>query len=207
MRIIAKTAMATAGCLIMALSGLPSLASAVNAHANAQANEATTTTAAGQPSDPGSQAADKQAAAQTKSAEAKLKACQNREKAITNIMSRIADRGQKQLDLFTSIATKTEAFYTEKGKTLSNYNDLVAAVTAKKTAAQSTVDAIKSDSVSFNCDGTDPKGAATAFKSALQSEITALKDYKTSVKNLIVGVKSVQGTTSSADSKAAGGNQ
>ena len=50
------------------------------------------------------------AAHQARLTAVKLRVCQNRQKAITNIMSRIADRGQKQLNLFSNIATKTEAF-------------------------------------------------------------------------------------------------
>jgi iron-sulfur cluster repair protein YtfE (RIC family) len=141
-------------------------------------------------------------AAQTRLADAKLKACQNREKAINNIMARIADRGQKQLDLFSKIADRTEKFYTDKGKTLSNYDALVADVAAKKASAQTKVDTIKSTSTTFACDGTDPKGVLQSFKDALKSEISALKDYRTSIKNLIVGVKSVQSTES-----AEGGQQ
>ena len=189
------------------LSGVPTLAlAATNSHASAAsqttANATTDPSSQAtihQPIDPGSQGA-------TKLAAAKLKACQKRETAINNVMSRIADRGQKQLDLFTTIATKTETFYTDKGKTLTNYDALLADVTGKQAAAQTAVDAVKASSVTFKCDGTDPKGAVSSFKEALKSEISALKDYKTSVKNLIVGVKSVQGVTTSTDNKTTGGN-
>ncbi|HET7640449.1 MAG TPA: hypothetical protein VFK47_17115 [Ktedonobacteraceae bacterium] len=151
-------------------------------------------------------AAEKREAAQTRLANAKLKACQNREKAITNIMTRIGDRGQKQVDLFTKIADKTQAFYTNKGKKLSNYDTLVSDVTAKKQAAQTAVDATKASVIEFKCDGSDPKGAAASFKENMKTQNTALKAYKTAVKNLIVGVKSVQGSTASAENNA-GGNQ
>lgn len=136
-----------------------------------------------------------------KSAENKLKVCQKREKVVTSKLSRIAKRGQKQLDLFTTIAGRTETFYTEKGKTLSNYDVLVKDVNDKKATAQVAVDAVKATTVTFKCDGTDPKGAASSFKEALKNEITALKAYKTSVKNLIVGVKSVNGKTTSEENK------
>ena len=139
-----------------------------------------------------SQAVIHQQEAKTKLTAAKLKSCQNRQQAIQNIMSRIADRGQKQLTLFTGIATKVENFYTTKGKPLSNYDTLLADVNAKQAAAQSTVDSIKSDSTGFSCDSSDPTGFVNSFKTALKSEILALQDYRTSVKNLIVGVKSVQ---------------
>ncbi len=191
---ITKGSILAISVFAVTLSGVPALAlGAANSHANAQVTT-------GQPTDPGSRG-------ETKLADAKLKACRKRETAINNIMSRIADRGQKQLDLFTTIATKTETFYTDKGKTLSTYDALVADVTAKKAAAQAEVDTVKAVSVTFKCDGTDPKGIAASFKETLKSEISALKDYKTSVKNLIVGVKSVQGSSTSTENKTKGGDQ
>jgi len=135
---------------------------------------------------------EKKEEVKTRLAETKLKVCQTREKVITNIMSRVSTRGQKQVDLFTKIADRTKAFYVEKGKTLSNYDSLVANVNSKKTAAQSAVDAVKSTSTEFKCDGTDPKGVAATFKGGLKAQDEALKAYKTAVKDLIVGVKSVQ---------------
>lgn len=151
-------------------------------------------------------ATENREAAQTRLDNVKLKVCQSREKTVNNILARIADRGQKQVDLFTKIADRTEAFYTEKGKTLSNYDALVADVTAKKAAAQTAVDATKATSVTFACDGTDPKGVVSTFQQQMKTQNEALKAYKTAVKNLIVGVKSVQGTTSS-DKSSTGGNQ
>lgn len=183
------------GVAILGLSAIPVVAQAVPA----RAQEAQTNAEARQSTATQTTAEDRLAAAQTRLAAAKLKACQNREKAITNIMSRLSERGQKHVDLFSKIAERTETFYTKKGKTLANYDALVADVAAKKAAAQAAVDTVKSTSVEFKCDGTDPKGVVSSFKADLKLEIEALKAYRTSVKNLIVGVKSVQGTTSSAD--------
>ena len=133
----------------------------------------------------------------------KLKICQNRETKIDGIMGRIGDRGQKQLDLFTTIATRVETFYTKSGKTLDNYDTLIAAVNTAKDSAQTAVDQVKADKANFKCDGTDPSGAASSFKTDLQTEITALKNYRTTIKNLIVGVKSVVGTENSQSSGGA----
>lgn len=205
MRRFNKFSLTSAFILALTVVGTPVLAvAAPNAHANAQATQTTTTNEDTTTSS--SMAPEKKAAPKTKLADAKLKACQNREKAITNVMGRISDRGQKQLDLFSSIATKTKAFYVVKGKTLGNYDALVADVTAKKDAAQTAVDTVKANRVTFKCDGTDPKGAAATFKESLKLQITALKEYKTSVKNLIVGVKSVQGKTTSVENKNTEGN-
>lgn len=120
---------------------------------------------------------------------AKLRACKNREKSINNRLNNIATRGQRQMKVFDTIATRVEKFAQDKNAEPSNYSDLVSAVSSQKAAAQSTVDKIKADSVSFKCDGTDPKGALSVFKTDLKSEVSALKEYRTAIKNLIVGVK------------------
>jgi hypothetical protein len=139
--------------------------------------------------------AEQKEAVKTKLTEHKLKACQKREKNINNIMARQADRGTKHLAVFTKIADRTMAFYAEKGKVLSNYDALVAEVASKKAAAEVAIESSTSSSVTFKCDGTDPKGAASLFKDSHKEQNEALKAYKTAVKNLIVGVKSVQSTT------------
>lgn len=164
-------------------------------HVNSTEDQKTSTTKS--ETEPENETEGGKDASQTRLADAKLKACENRQQAITNIMARLNDRGQKQIDLFSTIAERTEAFYKTKGNTLANYDALVADVAAKKAAAQAAVDATKSVSGTFKCDGTNPKGVVSMFKTDLKAEITALNNYKTSVKNLIVGVKSVQSTTSS----------
>lgn len=141
-------------------------------------------------------AQEKRTELQTRLTEARLKACQSREKAITNLMTRLSDRGQRKITLFSTIASRTETFYTNKGKSLSNYDALVADVNAKKATAQTAVDKTKATAKEFNCNSTDPKGIIATFKNNLKAQNDALKAYKTAVKNLIVGVKSVQSTTS-----------
>ncbi|HTH72729.1 MAG TPA: hypothetical protein VL737_05205 [Candidatus Pristimantibacillus sp.] len=126
----------------------------------------------------------------------KEKVCENRKQHIASIMDRSITRANKQLDLFSTIATRVEAFYVNKGKTLANYDELVTAVNNAKTKAQGDFDTLKGQTT-FDCNGSDPKGQVEAFKTALQSVNQDLKDYRTAVKNLIVGVKSVQGTESS----------
>ncbi len=142
---------------------------------------------------------DKKAAAQDRLADAKLKACENRQASITNIMARIGDRGQKQIDLFTKISDRVQAFYVEKGNTLATYDSLVTAATDAKTKAQTAVDDTKATTVEFDCDGDNPRGVAETFKANAISQKAAIKDYKTAVKNLIVGVKSVQSTTNETE--------
>lgn len=122
---------------------------------------------------------------------ARLNLCTNRQKEITSIMTRSITRAQNQTTLFSSIAERVKAFYIKKGKTLATYDSLVAAVTAAKTQAAADLATVKADT--FSCDSNDPKAQAAAFKADLKTLTQAIKDYRTAVKNLIVGVKSVQG--------------
>ena len=144
-------------------------------------------------------------AAREKVAEAKeelkgdrIKVCEARRSAIQTIMKNAAARGQDHINLFSSIAEKVEAFYVSKGKTLATYDQLVADVNAKKAAAQSAVDAVKNAQTQFDCNGTNPKGTIDVFKADIKAQETAMEAFRTSVHNLIAGVKSVQGTTSSS---------
>lgn len=119
----------------------------------------------------------------------KLKACQNRENAINNILSKLATKSEKHIGAINAASVRIQTFYADKRLNVSNYNELLTAVTAKKTAAETAVADVKAASVSFKCDGSDPKGAGQAFKDYLRNQNAALKEYKLAVKNLLVAVK------------------
>lgn len=135
--------------------------------------------------------------------ENKLRVCEQRQEKIEAIMARSVTRAEKQLALFTRIADRVKAFYVDKGRTVANYDELVAAVDAAKAKAEANLETLKTVD-SFDCNAEDPKGSAEAFKLALKSINQDLKDYRTSVKNLIVGVKSAQST---APKEEDGGDQ
>lgn len=130
----------------------------------------------------------------------KLKACQNRERAINNILDRIATRGEKRLSVYDSISQKVQDFYAAKNISISNYDELLAGVNAKKEAATAAIDTAKNDNVSFTCDGSDPKAAASGFKVDLKAEIKALHEYQQSIKDFIVAIKTSIGSSNTTDS-------
>lgn|SRR5487761_1534567 len=190
---------------------LPAQATA-HAQGNTNTNTSTGATAATsqQPttSGQGSSQANGQANGQAHLATAQLKACQNRENAINNIMTRIDTRAQNQITLFGTIATRVEAFYTKQGKTVSNYDQLVAAVNTAEAQANTDFGTVKTNST-FSCSASDPKGMVTAFQGYLKTEISDLQNYRTAVKNLIVAVASANGVTvsnSNQSSASTGGN-
>jgi hypothetical protein len=134
----------------------------------------------------------------TSAADRAQRQCQVRQKNIKMILGHLTDRGQRQTDLFSTIATRVENFAATKNDKPANYDTLVSAVDTQKASAQATVDAIKSDSTNFTCNSTTPKAVSASIKADLQKEIQALKDYRTAVKNLTVGIKSVADNTSTS---------
>ncbi len=136
---------------------------------------------------------------------ARLRVCQNREAAINRIMTRMANRMERIQNVFSAITERVEAFYARRGLTVGNYDALVADVAAKKSAAEAQVAALQNNTP-FSCADDNPRGLATAFKDQLRATRDALKDYKTAVKNLIVGVKSAQGQVSSNQNSNAASN-
>jgi hypothetical protein len=112
-------------------------------------------------------------------------------------MVRISDRGQRHLDVVSTIFTRIQEFKNSKNLTVENYDALVAAASAAKTTAQTAVDAAKQAKADFKCDGTDPKGSASAFEDTMKAEHAAVKAYRDAVHDLLVAVKKAAGTTTS----------
>lgn len=131
--------------------------------------------------------------------EAKLKACQNKENAIQKRSKQLAKTAENMLTKFDQIASRVEQYYTAKvvpsGKTVANYDALVADIAAKKQIIRTDLNKATADATSFSCTGNDPKGQLTQFRTDIQQVKKDLKEYRTAIKNLIVAVRSVTGTT------------
>ena len=121
---------------------------------------------------------------------ARLHVCEVHHDVAVNIMKRITDRADKQETTFNAIATRAETFYTAKGHTLSNYDTLVAAVATAKAKVDADLVTLKADAA-INCSGSDPKGQLATFKTQAQQLVTDLKAYRTAIKTLIAGIRSV----------------
>lgn len=137
----------------------------------------------------------------------KLKACEAREKRIDATMEQMTKRGQAHIAVFTKISDRVQAFYTDKGRTVENYDALVADVQAKKLAAEQAVSGAQSVGEVFSCASDNPKIASAEFRDAHKAQVAALKEYRNSVKNLIVAVKSAQSTQAKADKAGATTNE
>lgn len=142
-----------------------------------------------------------QANAAQKLTEAKLKVCQNKEAAIQKRDDQLTKMAENMLTKFDSIAARVETYYTSKvvpsGKTVTNYDALVAEIATKKSAVQTALDKASTDAAAFSCTGNDPKGQLTQFRTDMQAVKQSLKDYRTAIKNLIVAIRSITGETES----------
>ncbi|MFZ1459127.1 MAG: hypothetical protein WAT17_04600 [Candidatus Saccharimonadales bacterium] len=177
----------TLGLTVLALAVLATPAFAVNARAEAAQQTAE----------------EKRAVAQTRAAskldDAKQKVCKNREASIKKIASNIQERATRQLDVFGKIADRTMKFYEDKQYSVATYDDLVATVNDKRAAAEQAVKDVSGFSESFSCTSDNAATFKDDVKSQLQAEQAALKEYKTAIKDLIVGVKSANSQDKTTD--------
>lgn len=125
-------------------------------------------------------------------------ACQLREVNVKRRSQNMVRLSENMFTRFTNISTRVQNFYTNKivakGGSVADYDALVADVAAKKTVVQTALDKASTDANSFSCT-TDvkPKDQLATFRTDLKGVLTAMKDYRKAVRNLIVGVHSAAG--------------
>lgn len=127
--------------------------------------------------------------------EAKLRACQAKENSTKKRMGQLEKMATKMLEKFSEIQGRVEKYYTEKvlpsGKVVANYSALTADIQTKKTAVQTAVTKVKTSAAGFSCADGDPKEQMKQFRDGMREVKSALKDYRTSIRNLIVAVRSL----------------
>lgn len=136
-------------------------------------------------------------AALVKLTDQSLRSCQAREAAIKNRTDSLLRMVSNMLGKHDAILARVQEFYTNKvlpsGKSVPNYDELLADIADKKAAVQTSVDSLP-DVSGFDCESDDPKGMLADFRTDMQSLKQALADYRTSIKNLIVAIHGVFGT-------------
>ena len=145
------------------------------------------------------------------SQEARQQACLAHQAEIDTRIADYSKEAQAHLNVFSSIFTKVQTFYTTKHLSVSNYATLSAAVTTQQTAAQQAVDALSQLSgTKLDCTQPDPAQNVAALKNAVDNARTALQAYRQAITTLIVALKgasSAQATTSTQTTTTTGGNQ
>lgn len=169
---------------------LPLTVIANNAGAENGQSGSTTSNGAGNSSvSAGSENGSSSGASQTKLQAGNLEKCKNRETVMNNVMSRVGDRGQKQIGAIDDIAAKVKTFYSANNISVGNYDDIVAGIEAKKVIAQNTMNNVRNMNGSFSCGNNDPKGLATQFKLQAASQSAAVSEYKNQVSDLVAAIK------------------
>jgi cytoskeletal protein RodZ len=153
-----------------------------------------TQTESQKPGDISSKSGEKTDTIREKLADLKLKSCTERQANVNTIMTRVVDRSKAQVDRITTVADKAKAFYIKQGNILDTYDTLVADVTAKQALAEAAVATLTSQS-SFSCTSDGPKSDIAQFNTDRVAKKAAIDAYRTAVKALIAGIKSVQPTT------------
>ena len=128
----------------------------------------------------------------TKLTTTQTQTCQNHFSEISTILGRVNTRTSNQINLLSSTANNVESFYAKQNRTISNYQQLTAAVSSEEATAQKGYSAMKADS-NFSCSSSNPKGTIITYQGDLKAEINNLQNLKTSVTNLINAVAKVNG--------------
>lgn len=132
-----------------------------------------------QPEDAGTKRLDK----------AKLQICEAKEAKIKKMISNTNQLGQGQLNLFDNIAKKVKTFYEEKNLKIDNYDELVSQMEGYRQLANNAIQSTIATSSQFGCNTEDPKGTANQYKLSVQAQIKELKDYRSSIKNLVTSIQ------------------
>ena len=125
---------------------------------------------------------------------AKKKICERHQSRINQIMNKMDDRRTKANERITQIYEAVTSFYSEKGLTVENYLDLIAAIDAAKNAAQSATKE-QQDVPQLNCEGDGPEADVAEFKQERLDSIDAMKAYRASVKDLAKAVRTAAKAT------------
>lgn len=130
--------------------------------------------------------------------EKRLETCEKRQSRVNAIFTKATEQNKKQLAVFQKIEERVKAFYVAKSLTAEGYEAAAATADEKEAAAVAAVEV--SSTVSFDCASTDATKPGGAIKEAMSSRHTALKEYRTAIKNLILVVKKHHGQqTNTAD--------
>lgn len=127
----------------------------------------------------------------------RLEVCEKRQTKINEIVSRGATQNTKQLAVFQKIEARVIQFATDKNITSDEITAAIAAADEKEAAAIAAIDAAKA--TTFDCSTTDGANPGSAIKQAMTTRHAALKEYRTSIKDLIVAVKQANNDTEATD--------
>jgi len=127
-----------------------------------------------------------------------VRTCQARQQVIRTRMENLLRLSSTMMDVFSNIENRVDVYYqtkvAAKGGSVANYNELIQDINDKKGAVDDALETAKLDSMKFSCESDNPKEALTNFRTDMQEVKSALKDYRTSIRNFLVAVKTASKT-------------
>lgn len=125
----------------------------------------------------------------------RMKACETRSTALQTRLTNLIRMASNMLEVFDNHATRVKDYYTNvvapSGKTIANYDTLVADISAKRTMVEGAWAKAKTNADAFSCTSGEVKTALNQFRLDMQATKQALRAYRTAIKNLLVAVKRV----------------
>jgi preprotein translocase subunit SecD len=123
------------------------------------------------------------------------KGCQKREQSIQKRSSQLVRMATNMLEVFERIAQRVRTYYLTvvipSGQSLDQYSELLANIDLAKAAVENALEEAANTASTFDCGSSDPKQQLQKFRQDMKNVKKTLKTYRTSVKDLIVGVRSI----------------
>jgi hypothetical protein len=124
------------------------------------------------------------------------KSCQARSAALTNHMKNAVTAAGKHKQVFDNIYTKVKGFHDSKNLSVTNYDQLVAAVDTAQADAAAKIAALKALNVNVDCTQVDSLTTnVSAFREAVSATRDSLKSYRKSIVSLITALKGASTST------------
>lgn len=136
----------------------------------------------------------------TPSPKPKNRGCQQREQSIQKRSGQLLRLATNMLEVFERIAERVKTYYltvvVPNGQSLEQYNELLASIDQRKTEVEDALEVAANTASSFDCTDSNPKQQLQEFRQDMQNVKRSLKLYRTAIKDLIVGVRSITGKSS-----------
>lgn len=122
-----------------------------------------------------------------------IRSCEARLSAVKKRMTQLVRLSKSMEEKFDTITHRTENYYLNKvvptGKTLDNYSQLRSDINAKMSVVTIAISDAQKDIDNFNCSSDNPKDLYSNFVKNMQKVKSALKEYRTSIKNFIQAIR------------------
>ncbi|QQS69559.1 hypothetical protein IPP75_00190 [Candidatus Saccharibacteria bacterium] len=114
--------------------------------------------------------------------------CKNKQKAIENKLAAFNQAADKHLAKLDDVYKRIQAYKAAENLQPANYDDLVAAATAKQEAATAAVAALKELAVGVDCSDPETVVKLSEVREAAKATRTALHDYRKALKDIVVAL-------------------